>query len=184
MSKKAIKIESPLEDEDWPFAPEEDLGLFLEMEHQKFQEDPSHALPAFNALAYVVSSVWQREETGPPEASVVLPRWVAETLAERFFQYLDAAHEGQNISLGKAYGLEGRGQGKQPPVIREKINVRDIRLLTWIAQRKLAGIKIEAALQEMVDETGLSLSQVRRIWERDGKRALSGLQNIRTRKTS
>ena len=184
MSKKATKIESPLEDENWPFAREEELGLFLEMEHQKFQEDRSHALPAFNALAYVVSSVWQREETGPPEAAVVLPKWVAETLAEGFFQYLDAAHEGNSISLGKAYGLEGRGQGKQPPAIREILNVRDIRLLTRIAQRKLAGIKLEAALQEMVDETGLSLSRVRRIWERDGKRALSALQNLRARKTS
>lgn len=184
MSKKTKTPESPLKDEHWPLTPEEELALFLEMERQKLQADPSHAVPAFNALAYVLSAVWRRENTDLPETDVMLPKWVAEALAQGFFRYREAAHGGEYISLGEAYGLEGRGQGKQPPIIQEKNQSRGIRLVTTIAQRRLAGIKLEAALQEMVVATGLSLGQVRRIWERDGKRAISALENLRTRKSS
>ena len=183
MSRKPRLPKSPLDDERWPLTPEEELALFLEMELQKLQEDPSHALPAFNALAYIISAVWQREDTGRPETKVTLPRWVAEKLAEGFFRYRDAAHGSEYISLGQAYGLEGRGQGKQPPIVGEKNILRDIRLVTTIAKRRLDGIKLEAALQEMVDATGLSIGQVRRIWEKHRTKALSALKNLRTRKS-
>ena len=183
VTKNTRLPKSPLEDEQWPFTPEEELALFVEMEHQQLEAEPSHTLPAFNALAFIMAATWKREETGAPEAEVVLPKWVAETLAQGFFKYRDAAHASQKVSLDEAFCLEGRGQGRQPPIVREKVNVRDIRIAISIAKRKLDNVKIEAALQEMADATGLSLGQIRRIWEKHRKKALSALNNLRTRKT-
>ena len=184
MPKQTNPPDSPLENEEWPFTTDEDLTLFLEMEHQKLKDAPSHMLPAFNALAYIVTDVWRRKESRPPEQGVVFPKWVAEALAQGFLRYFDAAHRGEYISLGKAYGLEGRGQGEQPPIVGERNQTRDIRIVTTLAQRHLEGIKLEAALQEMADVTDLSLARVRHIWEKDGKRATAALKNLRTRKTS
>lgn len=184
MPKKPKIPESPLKDENWPLTPEQDLELFLQMEYERFRSDPSHALPAFNALAYATTGLWQNQQTHSSEDAITLPIWVAEVLTNGFLRYSKAAEENRFITLGEAYGIEGGGQGKLPRILNAAKELRDIRLATTVAQRKLDGIKLEAALQEMVDATGLSLGQVRRIWEKHRKKALSMLKNLRTRKTS
>lgn len=184
MSEKTAFPESPLKGEHWPLTPEEELALFLEMEHAKLQADPSHALPAFQALTYVMASIWRQDEHPSPTHSVTVPMWAAETIAQGFMQYQDTAKQKYLITLGEAYGIEGGGQGKQPKIKAYLRQLRDIRIATQIAMREESGIKLEAALQEMADKTNLSLGNVRRVWERHSGIARSALSNFRTRKTS
>ncbi len=88
------------------------------------------------------------------------------------------------MTFGEAYGIEGGGQGKEPRISIDIREDRDIRIATTIASRKEQGIKIEASIQKMREETELSCSQVRRIWQRHRKEAVSAVRNLKTRVSS
>lgn len=183
MAKKIKLPESPLKDEDWPLARHEELLLHLEMQRQHFEADPSHTLPAFYGLTYIVTEVWGNAET-PEDCDVTIPLWIVETLAKGFLLYQDAALEGTSMTLGEAYGIEAGGQGKEPRILVEMRQQRDIRVATTIAFRKEQGIKIEASIQEMSEKTELSCSQVRRIWQKHRKQAVCSVRNLKTRVSS
>ena len=183
MAKKIKLPESPLKDEDWPLTRPEELSLNLEMQRQRFEADRSHALPAFDALTYIVTEIWHNGET-PRDCDVTIPLWIVETLAIDFLRYQDAAENGHSMTFGEAYGIEGGGQGKEPRILIEKRELRDIRLVTTIASRKEQGIKIEASIQEMSEETDLSCSQVRRIWQKHRTQAVTAIRNLKTRVSS
>ena len=183
MAKKIKLPESPLKDEDWPLARPEELSLYLQMQRQRFEADRSNVLPAFSALTYIVTEIWGNAET-LRDRDVKIPLWIVETLAEGFLRYRDAAENGRSMTFGEAYGVEGGGQGKKPRISIEIRELRDIRLVTTIASRKEQGIKIEASIQEMSEKTGLSRSQVRRIWQKHRKQAVSAVRNLKTRVSS
>jgi hypothetical protein len=153
------------------------------MRRQLFEADRSHALPAFDALTYIVAEIWGNAET-PRDCDVTIPLWIVETLVEGFLRYRDAAESGRSVTFGEAYGIEGGGQGKEPRISIEFRKLRDIRVVTTIAFRKEQGIKIEASIQEMSEKTGLSRSQVRRIWQKHRKQAVSAVRNLKTRVSS
>lgn len=184
MPKKTKILDSPLDDENLPLTPEQELELFLQMEYERFRANPSNALPAFSALAYATTGHWQNKQTNSSKHTITLPIWVAEVLTEGFLRYFNAAEENSFISFGEAYRVEGGGQGKPPKILKEEKETRDIRIATMIAQHKLAGIKLESAFHELAAKTGLSRDHIRHIWEKHRKKALSALQNLRTRKTS
>ncbi len=183
MAKKIKHPESPLKDEDWPLTRPEELILYLQMQRQLFEADRSNALPAFEALTYIATEIWGNGET-PRDCAVTIPLWIVETLAEGFLRYRDAAENGPSKTFGEAYGIEGGGQGKEPRISIEIRKLRDIRLATTIASRKEQGIKIEASIQKMSEETELSCSQVRRIWQKHRKEAVSAVRNLKTRVSS
>ena len=183
MAKKIKLPESPLKDEDWHLTRPEELIFRLEMRRQLFEADRSHALPAFDALTYIVAEIWGNAET-PRDCDVTIPLWIVETLVEGFLRYRDAAESGRSVTFGEAYGIEGGGQGKEPRISIELRELRDIRLVTMIAFRKEQGIKIEASIQKMSEETELSCSQVRRIWQKRRKQAISAVRNLKTRVSS
>jgi len=180
MPKKSSIPESPLRGKPWPFSLDQDLAVFLIMLEEQFRNDRSNPLPAFEALSYIASYVWQAEEP----STLPIPWWVVQALAIGFINYRDRAGSGTPMTLGEAYNLEGRGQGKEPRIQRALRELRDIRIATAIAQANVAGVKIEAALQEQSDKTRLSVGQVRRIWEKNHRRASSAIRNFRTRITS
>lgn len=183
MAKKIKLPESPLKDEDWPLTRPEELSLNLEMHRQLFEADRSHALPAFFALTYIVTEIWHNGET-PRDCDVTIPLWIVETLAKGFLRYQNAAENGHSMTFGKAYGIEGGRQGKEPRISIELRKLRDIRLVTTIALSKEQGIKIEASIQQMSEETDLSCSQVRRIWQKHRIHAVSSVRNLKTRISS
>jgi len=183
MGKKIKLPESPLKDEDWPWTRPEELHLYLQMQRQLFEANRSHALPAFDALTYIVTEIWDNAET-PRDCAVTIPLWIVETLAGGFLRYRNAAESGRSVTFGEAYGIEGGGQGKEPRILIEFRKLRDIRVVTTIAFRKEQGIKIEASIQEMSEKTGLSRSQVRRIWQKHRKQAVSAVRNLKTRMSS
>ena len=172
MAKKIKLPESPLKDEDWPLTRSEELIFYLQMQRQRFEADRSNVLPAFGALTYIVTDFWHNAET-PRDCDVTIPLWTLETIAEGFLRYQDAAESGHSVTFGEAYGIEGGGQGKEPRISIERRELRDIRLVTTIAFRKEQGIKIEASIQKMSEETDLSCSQVRRIWRSTGSKPLA-----------
>jgi hypothetical protein len=175
-------LESPLEEQAWPLSPEQDLAFFLTSLEEQFRLDPTNKLPAFEALAIIAAYVWQTDEPSP--TTVPVPWWVVDVLAFDFNKYRDAARSNARMTLGEAYQLEGGGQGKAPRVKLALSRIRDIRISTRIAFAQANGIKIEAALQQMADRTGLSLARVREIWELYRERATSSVRNFQTRKTS
>jgi hypothetical protein len=180
MPKKKRKIvESPLQDAPWPFSPERDLAHILATLETQFRSDTSNPLPAFDALCHFAAYVWKHEEA--PRHSILIPWWIVQTLAIGFSEYRDSADSTTPMTLGEAYNLEGRGQGKEPRVQRESRDLRNIRIVAAIALAAADGIKIEAALQEQADKTGLSASQVRRIWEANRRHAKSCVRNFKMR---
>jgi hypothetical protein len=185
MRKKSSIPDSPLRDEPWPFSFEQDLAIFLMMLEEQFRKDTSDPLPAFEVLNYIASYIWKTETTETPSTdSIPVPWWVVQALAIGFNIYRDRAQSTTPMTLGEAYNLEGRGQGKNPRIQHELRQLRDIRIATAIALASANGVKIEAALQEQADKTRLSVGQVRRIWETNRGRASSAVRNFRTRITS
>lgn len=184
MSKKSDLPESPLDSEAWPLTSEEDLELFLRVEYERFLAEPSHALPAFQALAYIMASLWRQEQQPSPLNTVRVPLWAAQAITHGFMEYQQATQQKQSTTFGGAYGIEGGGQGKKPKIKAYFQQLRDIRIATHIAIREESGIKLEAALQEMADRTNLSIGTIRRVWEQSSGIARSALSNFRTRKTS
>jgi hypothetical protein len=184
MPKKSSIPESPLHGKPWPFSLEQDLAVFLMILEDRFRNDTSNPLPAFEALNCIASYVWLTEKEKPPTYTLPIPWWVVQTLAIGFNIYRDRAVSTALTTLGEAYNLEGRGQGKNPRIQHELRQLRDIRIATAIALASANGVKIEAALQEQADKTRLSVGQVRRIWETNRGRASSAVRNLRTRTTS
>jgi hypothetical protein len=182
MPKKGSIPESPLQGTPWPFSLEQDLTVFLVMLEERFRKNTSDPLPAFEALSYIASYVWLIEK--PPSYTLPTPWWAIQALAIGFNSYRDAAGSTAPLTLGEAYRLEGRGQGKEPRIQRGLRQLRDIRIAVAIATATADGVKIETALQEQADKTGLSVGQVRRIWEMNRRRASSAVRNFRTRITS
>jgi hypothetical protein len=182
MPKKGAIPESPLQGEPWPLSLEQDLAAFLRMLEKRFRSDMSDPLPAFEALGYIAAYVWKTEKPSP--CTLPIPWWVVETLAIGFMKYRESAESTAPVTLGEAYQLEGRGQGKEPRIQRGLRQLRDIRIATAIASAKTDGIKLEAAFQEQANKTKLSVAQIRRIWETNHRRASSALRNLRTRITS
>ena len=181
MVKKTPMPESPLGDVSLTDAPENELELCLDILRQQFETNPSHTLPAFEALTAIVSHAWLHDEHPP---TVTVPWWTAEILCEGFMRYRDSALTAAPITLGEAYGIEGGGQGKQPKIQESLRELRDIRIATGVAMREAEGQKIEAALQDAADASGLSLSHVRRIWENNRDHARSSWKNFTTLRTS
>src|SRR3954471_14296254 len=142
--------ESPLQSEPWPFTLEQDLAIFLKMLEERFQEDTSDPLPAFEALNYIAAYVWQSEDSSLQ--ALQIPWWVVHALATGFNIYRRSAETTTPMTLGEAYSLEGGGQGKVPRVQRAVRELRDIRIAIAIAQAQEAGGKIEAALQNQADK--------------------------------
>ncbi len=177
MPKKGSIPESPLHGKPWPFSLEQDLAVFLMMLEERFRNDRSDPLPAFEALSYIASYVWKAEE--PSSYTITIPWWVVQALAIGFINYRDRAGSTTPITLGEAYNLEGRGQGKEPRIQRTLRELRDIRIAIAIAQAHVGGVKIDAALKEQSDKTGLSVGQARRIWEKNRRRASSAVRNFR-----
>jgi hypothetical protein len=83
------------------------------------------------------------------------------------------------LTLGEAYNLEGQGQGKEPRIQRALRELRDMRIAIGIARAHAEGAQIKAALQDHADKAGLSLGQVRRVWEKNSKPATSAVKNFR-----
>jgi hypothetical protein len=182
MPKKSSIPESPLRGKPWPFSLEQDLAIFLMMLEERFRKDMSDPLPAFEALNYIASYVWLTEKSST--RTVPVPWWVVQALAIGFNIYRDRAESTTPTTLGEAYNLEGRGQGRNPRIQHGLRQLRDIRIATAIALARANGVKIEAALQEAADKSKLSVGQVRRIWETNRGRASSAVRNFRTRITS
>jgi hypothetical protein len=181
MPKKRTFPESPLPHEQWRLNREQDLAMFLTMLERRFRENSSDPMPAFEAIKYIAAYFWAVDKS--PD-SVLVPWWVVQALAIGFNKYHDAATSTAPLTLGEAYQVEGRGQGKRPKIQQSLNELRDIRIAGAIAMAKADGVKIEAALQEQAQKTGLSVVHVRRIWEQKRARALSAVTNFRTSITS
>jgi hypothetical protein len=182
MPKKSPIPESPLEDRPWPFTLEQDLKTFLIMMADRFQKNRSDSLPAFEALNYIAVYRWQKGDNPPDEVPV--PWWVVQALAIGFNLYRDSAQSRTPMTLGEAYNLEGRGQGREPRIQHWFRQLRDIRIVSAIVMAQANGQKLEAALQKEVEKTGLSIGQVRRIWEKNREQASRLVRKLPTRITS
>lgn len=172
-----------ISDADAPFTLEEELELFLAMQKAFLDADPSSALPAFQAIAYVASYYWQGDSAQVPN-EVTVPGWLIETIATGFLRYADAIETASPLRFGEAFGLEGARQGVEPAIKPDLRHLRDIRIALLVAKDERAGTKIEAALQACAEQTGLSLSHVRRVWGAHREQARRCLQNLAGRKTS
>src|SRR5262249_28927690 len=151
---------------------------FLAMLEAQFKQNSTSPLPAFEAVNYIASYVWQIGKSEP--ASVSVPWWAVQALAIGFNKYHDAAQSRAPITLGEAYKLEGGRQGRPPAIQRRMQELRDIRIALAIALVREKEGKIEAVLQEQAERAQLSLGRTRRIWEKYRKRAIRAVANFRT----
>ena len=181
MAKKPRLPESPLTDIPLLDTPEKELQLRLDLLQQKFVDDPSHALPAFEVIEALVANAWQRNDE---TSDISIPRWAAELLLEKYMLYRDKTLGGTGATLGEAFGIEGGGQGAQRKIKKDILWLRNIRIATHIATQEADGVKIEAAIQDMATQTGLSPSTVRGIWDKNADHARSSWHNFTMRKTS
>ncbi len=176
MPKKTRMPESPLDNEPWPRTDKEDLKAFLSMCEAEFQQDTRNALPAFEALTYCVAHHW-RKNRHPKELK--LPWWAAEVLCAGYLTYKDQAQTNNPVSLGQAYNIEAQAQGKGRAVATSLRRLRDLRIALAIALLREEGWKMEAALEKTYQEVGLSITQIKRIWRKYGKRAREQLKKLR-----
>ncbi len=176
MPKKIRMPESPLENEPWPRTEKEDLEAFLAMCEAEFQQDTRNALPAFEALTYCVAPHWRKNQ---PPKELKLPWWAVEVLCIGYLTYKDQAQSNNPVSLGQAYNIEAQAQGEEPAVATSLRRLRDLRIALTIAQRKEKKWKLEAALEQAHQETGLSISQIKRIWGQYRRRAREQLKKLR-----
>lgn len=175
---KGQELESAWTDANWPFTAEQDLTVFLATAREAFEADSSNPLPAFEALGYVASYHWRKDEA--PE-TVTIPFWAVEVIVQGYKQY-QASHTGSGgtrLKFGEAFQIEGRGQGKRPRVHEHLKQLRDIRLAIHLVLLEEQGWKIEAAIQELADRTGIHHSTIRDIWARHADQARKALRNFR-----
>lgn len=177
MRKRGPLPESPLLGKPWPRSLEQDLAHYLVDAKKKFQTNPSHPLPAFEALNQIASYVWKKNEDPPPQF-VPVPWWVIELLAKGYNEYRDSAQTIAPKSLGEAYKLEGGGQGQQRKIKSELLALRDMRISHAIALALANGIKLKSVLQEQAAATGLSFAHVELIWGKYGKHYTKAVKNF------
>ena len=176
MPKKIRMPESPLENEPWPRTEKEDLEAFLAMCEAEFQQDTRNALPAFEALTYCIAPHWGKNKH-PKELK--LPWWAVEVLCIGYLTYKDQAQSDNPVSLGQAYNIEAQGQGKEPAIAKLLRRLRDRRIAIRIALLREKGWKLEAAYEQAHQENDLSITQIKRIWRKYGKRAREQLKKLR-----
>jgi hypothetical protein len=174
MLMKGQHIESVWTDENWPFTPEQDLAVFLEIARQGFLSDGTNLIPAFEALNYLAAYYWQREEA--PE-TITIPFWAVEALAEGFLRY-KKSHEtgGTSLTLGEALHIERRGQGKRPRLHEAQKQLRDIRIATRLVLLEEQGWKIEAAIEEVAARSNMHHTTIRDLWSRHADHAREALE--------
>src|SRR5258706_8739748 len=143
MPKKKSLPASPFQDRPWPLSLEQDLANFLAMLEARFKSNMSDSLPAFEAVGYIASYVWEKGDPSP--CTVPIPWWIIEALAINYFRYRDSAESGASMTLGEAYGVEGGGQGNEPRIQREMREHGNRRIALAIAFADADGIKIDAA---------------------------------------
>ncbi|KLK92651.1 hypothetical protein AA309_13260 [Microvirga vignae] len=176
------QLESAWTDANWPFAAEQDLAIFLAMTREAFAADSTNSLPAFEALGYVASYYWRKDEA--PE-SVTIPFWVVEVIVSGYQKY-KASHTGPGgarLKFGEALQMEGHGQGKRPRIHDHLKQLRDIRIAIHLVLLEEKGWKIDAAIQELADRTGIHHTTVRDLWVRHAEQARKALRNFRQGET-
>jgi hypothetical protein len=174
---KGRNIESVWTDENWPFTPEQDLAMFLEIARQAFLSDHTNPLSAFETLNYLTAYYWQREEA--PE-TITVPFWAVEALAEGFTRYKKSHETGAtSLTLGEALHVEGRGQGKRPRIHEAQKRLRDIRLATRLVLLEEQGWKIEAAIEEVAAKSKLHHTTIRDLWAQHAHHAREALKTFR-----
>lgn len=154
---------------------DEELTIQLDTLLDLFQRDRSTALPAFEAVRRIAAHEWGRKDglERVPTAEVKVPWWVVQALAIGFNTYADARANGLITPLGRAYGLEGGGQGKTTRVAQSANELRDQRLVMGIALRVQRGMTVRAAIEAMITEdlTSLSFDRVEKIWAKHSEKA-------------
>jgi hypothetical protein len=129
---------------------------------------------AFKALAVTAWDIDQKRPDYPLADTVALPFWAVSAIAERWITYERDGVSGQ--SMGEAFGLEGRGQGRQPfRRIRDTADV-ERELALRVAARRLAGpgrmrLTIERCCLEVAGNTGFTVRKVRTAWQHHGPAA-------------
>ena len=175
--KRNLRSQSALKNADWPLSEEETFALMLDTQRQCFQADKTNSLPAFHAMACLLSYIWRKDENTPDRVSV--PYWVVEVIGKGFMRYMDSAASGQTVGFGQAMQIEGGGQGKPPRIVQYLKEVGDMRIAQQIAVAKQAGVKVEAAVQDAADAYNLNHQTIRDIWSRLAGHAQKQLRRLR-----
>ena len=109
-----------------------------------------------------------------------MPFWAVHALATGLNRYRDS-HTDSKVggkSLGEAFEVEG-GQGKRPRIQKAIKEDRDRRIAIRLVFLEEVGVKMEAAIQQVADATGLSFKTVFNHWTRDAERARDALKRHR-----
>ncbi len=179
---KGQELVSPWTDANWPFTAEQDRAVFLAIAEQVFATDGTNPLPAFEAMTIVASYHWRKDEI--PE-TVTVPFWALEAVVAGYKQYQasQTGSSGTRLRFGEAFQVEGRGQGKRPRIHDTLKLLRDIRVAIQLVLFEEQGWKIEAAIQELADKTGMHHTTVRDIWSEHADQARTALRIFRQGET-
>ncbi len=178
--KKIAAMESPLTDAIWSHMSEEaQLAWMLGELQKRYLQDPASAGVSFAALKLIAAYQWQKAMPADAHQYIEVPWWIVDSIAAGFALYEEALKAGQKLTLGQALRIEPKGKGSKRFVTQEANLNRDIRIAMRLAKAEAEGGKIEAEIQAISDETGMSLANIKAIWRNNSKRARQKAPNIR-----
>lgn len=123
------------------------------------------------------------------EDQVKIPRALLRPLVDGWLNYRDGD---AGLTVGKALGLEGGGQGRRPAVQLEKKRNKDQGLSNKVVVDLVASaleenfVSQDAAIQGVADSEGVSYEAVRKAFQSHGKKTMKKLEvlGVRTSRSS
>jgi hypothetical protein len=162
---------------------ESELALYLRTAYVEFSEDRTNPLFAFDGLSYIAAYYWAGEEPQPTDC-VSVPWWVVNAIAECYVLYWNAVMAGHITTLGQAFGIEGKGQGKQRRMTVKLREHRDRRVALMIARMLESGMTVEDVISRIAKGTKLKERTLWRIWQQKGAQAKKSVAAFRTANSS
>jgi hypothetical protein len=117
-----------------------------------------------------------------PKAEVRVPWWVVKLIVGAWsrFKNPDLLDDGKRPTLGQAFEVEQKGQGKRPLPVIDRERARNFERALLVAAEFLRLRKLDAALLSIEIDYGFARSQLLENWGEHGEAALAALGGTRT----
>jgi hypothetical protein len=117
-----------------------------------------------------------------PKAELPVQWWVIKLAAGAWsrFKNPDLLDDGKRPSLGQAFEVEQKGQGKRPLPVTDREKARNFERALLLAAEFLRLGKLEAAIRSIEVDYRFARSQLLENWREHGEAALAALSGMRT----
>ena len=100
---------------------------------------------------------------------IKVPWWVIAVLVQRWETYEEALSKGSKVALGKAFLIEGSGQGSRNSVSMAKNQRFNLGIALEVAALHEIGMKVRDAIEFIANKRARGFDTVQDIWKQNGK---------------